>query len=145
MIEELPNINDLLDSYEEDLDWNELKSIYNELTDIVYKCLVELHPFLIQNNQFLPDDRHYILLYLFRTKRIFNSIILLLIYECYAEAKMLQRAYLENIVDANCSLKRAGEPEIKEKLNYAIFLMKRKDMNYIWKIMMKAKINMGRL
>jgi len=45
MIDEIPNINDLLDSYGEDPDWNGLKSIYNELTDIVYKCLVELHPF----------------------------------------------------------------------------------------------------
>jgi hypothetical protein len=105
MIVEIPNINDLLDSYQEDPDWNELKSIYNELTDIVYNCLVELHPFLIQNNKFLPDDRHYILLYLFRTKRIFNSILLLLIYECYAEAKMLQRALLENIVDTKLFIK----------------------------------------
>jgi hypothetical protein len=122
MIGEIPNINDLLDSYEEDPDWNELKSIYNELTDIVYKCLVELHPFLIQNNKFLPDDRHYILLYLFRTKRIFNSILLLLIYECYAEAKMLQRALLENIVDTKLFIKEGRRARNKRKIRLSHLL-----------------------
>lgn len=116
MIDEIPSINDLLDTHEENPNWIELQSIYNELTDIVYKCLVELHPFLIQNTKFLPDDRHYILLYLFRTKRIFNSIALLLIYECYAEAKMLQRAFLENIVDTKLFMKEGTRVRNKRKI-----------------------------
>ncbi|MGA8571541.1 MAG: DUF5677 domain-containing protein [Desulfobaccales bacterium] len=113
---EIPSINDLLDIYEGDPDWSELQSIYNKLTDIVHKCLVELHPFLIKNTSFLPDDRHYILLYLFRTKRIFNSIVLLLIYECYAEAKMLQRAFLENIVDTKLFIKVGRRARNKRKI-----------------------------
>jgi hypothetical protein len=116
MIDEIPNINDLLDTYEEDPDWNELISIYNELTDIVYKCFVELHPFLFQDNKFLPDDRHYILLYLFRSKRIFNSILLLLIYECYAEAQMLKRALLENVVDTKLFMKVGTRARNKRKV-----------------------------
>jgi len=116
MLDEIPSINDLLEIYESDPDWSELQSIYNDITDIVFKCLVELHTFLFQDTKFLPDDRHYILLYLFRSKRIFNSILLLLIYECYAEAMMLQRAFLENIVDTKIFMKVGKRARNKRKI-----------------------------
>ena len=118
MLYETPSINDLLDIYEDNPEWNELQDIFNEVIDIVYNCLNELSPFLIQDNKrFLPDDEHYLLLYLFRTKRIFESILLLLIYERYAEAKMLQRALLENIVDTKMFLKEGRREKNKRNIN----------------------------
>lgn len=120
MIDEIPNINDLLDIYEDDPEWNVLQSIFNKLYNIVVKCLVELTPFLVQETKFLPDDRHYILLYLFRTKRIFESIILLLIYGRYAEAKILERSFLENIVDTKLFLQSGTKLRNKRKIKLYI-------------------------
>jgi hypothetical protein len=132
MVDEIPSINDLLDIYENDPDWSELQNIYNELTNIVYKCLIELHPFLIQDTKFLPDDRHYILLYLFRSKRIFNSILLLLIYKSYAEAKMLQRAFFENIVDTKIFMRVGSRARNKRKIKlYCLLNEKRRYDLYI--------------
>jgi hypothetical protein len=145
MIDEIPTINDLLDIYEEDPDWNELKSIYNELTDIVYKCLVELHPFLIHKNFFLPDDRHYILLYLFRSKRIFNSILLLLIYECYAEAKMLQRALLENVVDTKLFMKMGRRARNKRKVKLYHLLNEKRRLGLYMEDYRKSKEKYGKV
>jgi len=132
MLDEIPSFNDLLDIYESDPDWGELQSITNELTDILHKCLLELHPFLIQETKFLPDDRHYILLYLFRTGRIFKSILLLLIYECYAEAKMLQRSFLENIVDTKLFMKVGRRARNKRKIKlYHLLNEKRRYELYV--------------
>ncbi len=132
MVSEIPSIKDLLYTYEDDADWSELQSIYNELTNIVLKYLVELHPFLFQNTDFLPDNRHYILLYLFRTKRIFNSILLLLIYECYAEAKMLQRSFFENIVDTKMFMGEGSRARNKRKIKlYDLLTEKRRYELYI--------------
>ena len=106
MLYEIPSINDLLDIYEDNHEWKELQDIFNEVIDIVYNCLKELTLYLLPNfHEDIPDYNHYLLLFLFRTKRIIESILLLLIYECYAEAKMLQRALLENIVDTKMFLK----------------------------------------
>lgn len=132
MIDEIPAINDLLDIYEDDPEWNVLQTIFNELHDIVVKCLVELTPFLVQETKFLPDDRHYILLYLFRTKRIFESIILLLIYKRYAEAKILERSFLENIVDTKIFLQSGTILRNKRKIKlYHLLNEKRRYELYI--------------
>lgn len=122
MLYEIPSINDLLDIYEDNPEWNELQDIFNELIGIVCNCLKELSKFVIKDTNFLPVDRHYIFLFLFRTKRIFESILLLLIYESYAEAKMLQRALLENIVDTKMFLKEGRREKNKRNIKlYHLF------------------------
>jgi hypothetical protein len=116
MIEEIPNINELIETYKDHPEWIVLQSVFNELYNILIKCLAELGPFLVQEKNFLPDDKYYILLYLFRTKRIFISIILLLIYERYAEARILQRPFLENIVDTKMFLQSGTRLSNKRKI-----------------------------
>jgi len=145
MLFEIPSIDDLLDIYEDNPEWNELQSIYNELKSIVCKCLVELHPFLFQDTKFLPDDRHYILLYLFRSKRIFNSILLLLIYECYAEAKMLQRAFLENIVDTKLFMKVGKRARNKRKIKLYHILNEKRRLELYMKDFQESKEKYGKV
>jgi len=132
MLYEVPSINNLLDIFEENPDWNELQSIFNELIDIVYNCLKELSPYIVKDTEEdIPDYRHYLLLYLFRTKRIFESILLLLIFERYAEAKMLQRALLENIVDTRMFLKEGRRGRNIRKIKLYNLINEQKNIYYI--------------
>ena len=88
-MDNFPNINELFEFLSDDPQWLELMQIREELYSIIYKLLNELHPYLYKfTKEDIPDYRHYLHIFLFRTTRISHSINHLHIFGLIYEATM---------------------------------------------------------
>jgi len=100
-------ITNLFEIYKDDPELKELRGIFGEGISIIDKLIDEFKPFAFEYTQGdIPDYRHYLFIFLARTKRIFISIIILTLYNRMCEAFMLKRAFIENIVNTKIFLQR---------------------------------------
>jgi hypothetical protein len=93
--------------FDDDPELKELGDIYNEASYIFSKLIEEFSPFAFGDTKGdIADYRHYLFIFLSRTWRIFQSISILIFYGRLTEAIMLQRPFIENIVNTKIFLKR---------------------------------------
>lgn len=89
----------------------ELEKIYNEMGYILKQLIEEFKPFAFEYTEGdIPDYRHYLFIFLSRTWRIFQSISLLIIHGRFCEAMMLERPFIENIVNTKFFYRVNREP-----------------------------------
>ena len=115
MHNEIPSLYELMEIYEGDRHWNEYKLINNELTTILMMCHKDLSTKILWDN-FLQDCNYYLLNYLTRSMRISASKMLLLINGIISEALMLNRPFLENIVETLLFIKRRSRARLMRRI-----------------------------
>ncbi len=114
MFAELPDINDFI---EEDPELKELGEIFDEGTFILSKLIEEFKPFAFEHEMGdIPDYRHYLFIFIARTWRIFQSISLLILHGRFCEAIMLERPFIENIVNTKIFLQRRSRAKALRKI-----------------------------
>ena len=96
----------------------ELNDIYNEVSFIVTKLIEEFRPFAFEYTiGDIPDYRHYLFIFLYRTWRIYQSISILIHYGRISEAMMLKRPFIENVVNTKIILQRKSRAKQMRKIN----------------------------
>jgi len=108
-MEEFPSIGDLFDSLSHDDLWSEIDKAYSYLSNLPGKFIGELYKKNEikdkEGNKDIADYKYYINRYLFRSFRIYNSIILLNIFNQNLEAQMISRSLLDNIAETKYFIK----------------------------------------
>jgi len=103
-------MENLFKFFEDDPEMRELGEILNEATFILSKLYEEFRPFAFEHEMGdIPDYRYYLFIFLSRTYRIFQSILILILHGRYCEAMMIERPFIENIV--NTKFFYRGNPE----------------------------------
>jgi hypothetical protein len=104
--------------FDDDPELKELGDIYNEAGYIFSKLIKEFRPFAFKNIEGdIADYRHYFFIFLSMTWRIYQSIAILIFYGRISEAIMLQRPFLENIVNTKIFLKRRLRAKAMRRIN----------------------------
>jgi hypothetical protein len=110
-------INRLFEVDEEDLELKELGGIFNEAMFIIDKLIEDFRPFAFEHTTGdIPDYRHYLFIFLARTRRIFLSMSILTLYSRICEVYMLERAFIENIVNTKIFLARKKRGKALRKI-----------------------------
>jgi hypothetical protein len=110
-------IDSLFEIDEEDLELKELGGIFNEAIFILDKLIEDFKPFAFEQETVdIPDYRHYLFIFLARTKRIILSISILALYNRICEVFMLERAFIENIVNTKIFLTRKKRGKVLRKI-----------------------------
>jgi hypothetical protein len=108
-MDEFPSISDLFDFISDDIFWGELEKTYFYVFELGGKFIVELFKKSdIENTndkKDIDDYRYFARRYLFRSFRIYRSIVLLSIYNSWFEAQMVSRPLLENIAETKYFIK----------------------------------------
>lgn len=82
MYDEIPNIDNLFETLHEEAYCPEFQETYGKIVFIADSYLKELSEYYSPNEYDESIDyRHYILIFLFRTMRIFCSILILIFYK----------------------------------------------------------------
>jgi hypothetical protein len=117
MLDDCSNINELFKFFKDDPEMKELGKVFNDGTFILSKLIEEFEPFAFENTEGdIPDYRHYLFIFLARTSRIFQSISLLILHERFCEAIMLERPFIENIVNTKIFLQRKSRAKALRKI-----------------------------
>jgi hypothetical protein len=127
-MDEFPSIPDLFEFLENDNSWNEIGKSYLFIVELIAKCGAELFSKInLKYNikRDIDDLRFYSGRYLLRSLRIFNSIVLLSIYQSIFEAEMLSRPLLDNIAETKYFLKSRRAKAIRKIQLYELINKKR--------------------
>ena len=117
MLDEFSNINDAFKFFRDDPELKEFGEIINEATFILSKLNEDFRPFAFEHEMGdIPDYRHYLIIFIDRTWRIFQSILLLILHGRFCEAMMLERPFIENIVNTKIFLQRRSRARTLRKI-----------------------------
>lgn len=117
MLNDCSNVNDLFRFFKDNPEMKELGEVFNDGTFILSKLLEEFKPFAFENTEGdIPNYRHYLFIFLNRTSRIFQSISVLILHARFCEAWMLERPFIENIVNTKIFLQRRSRAKALRKI-----------------------------
>jgi hypothetical protein len=103
--------------FADDPELKEFGDIYNEADYIFSKLIEEFRPFAFEHTEGdMGDYRHYLFKFLSRTWRIFQSISILIFYDRISEVIMLQRPFIENIVNTKIFIKRRSRAKAMRRI-----------------------------
>ncbi len=135
-MDEFPSMADLFDFLSNgDDSWGELERAYFYISELVGKCMGELYkkPDIknIEKTHDIADYKYYTGRFLFRSFRIYKSIVLLSIYDQWLEAQMISRSLLDNIAEAKYFINNHRGKSIKLIKLYEFSLNTKKDYESI--------------
>jgi hypothetical protein len=130
-MDKFPTITDLFEFLSDDPEWHKLSQIHEEVYPIIDKLLDEFRPYLYKyQKEDIPDYRHYLFIFLYRTLRISHSINHLYIFGLINEAMMLERPLLENIVNTKIFIKSGHRAKSMKKIRLFELINERKSYDY---------------
>lgn len=130
-MDEFPTIGRLFEFLSDDPQWYELGQIHEKIYSIIDNLLDEMRPYLYKyQKEDIPDYRHYLFLFLYRTLRISHSINYLYIYGLINEAIMLERPLMENIVNTKTFIKSRSRAKSMRKIRLFELVNEKKSYSY---------------